>query len=73
MPEQEAMAGASYRAGFLRASAGRASICSVHLRVYRAPVTAVRLLDGARPVLGYQTRYAAVGCHHGLQVLQPTR
>ena len=61
------------RAGFLRASAGRASICSVHLRVYRAPVTAVRLLDGARSVLGYQTRYAAVGCHHGLQVLQPTR
>ena len=33
------------RAGFLRASAGRASICSVHMRVYRAQVTAVRLLD----------------------------
>ena len=49
------------------------SIHSVHVRVYRAPVTAARLLDGARSVLGYQTRYAAVGCHHGFQVLQPTR
>jgi hypothetical protein len=45
----------------------------IHMRVYRAPVTAARLLDGARSLLGYQTRYAAVGCHHGLQVLQPTR
>jgi len=64
------------RAGSLRAvpgSAGHAGICSVHMRVYRTPVTAARLLDGARSVLGYQTRYAAVGCHHGLQVLQPTR
>ena len=61
------------RAGLSPASAGHASICSVHMRVYRAPVTAARLLDGARSVLGYQTRYAAVGCHHGLQVLQPTR
>ena len=38
-----------------------------------APVTVVWLLDGARSVLGYQTRYAAVGCHHGLHFLQPTR
>ena len=29
--------------------------------------------DGVRSFLGYQTRYAAVGCHHGFQVLQPTR
>jgi hypothetical protein len=52
---------------------GHASIRSVHMRIYRAPVTTARHLDGARSVLGYQTRYAAVGCHHGLQVLQPTR
>ena len=52
---------------------GHASIRCVHMRVYRAAVTAARLLDGARSALGYQTRYAAVGCHHGLQVLQPTR
>jgi hypothetical protein len=54
-------------------SVGHASIHSVHMRVNRAPVTAARLLDGARSLLGHQTRYAAVGCHHGLQVLQPTR
>ena len=41
--------------------------------VYRAAVTAARLLDGARSVLGYQTRYAAVGYHHAPQVIQPTR
>ena len=64
------------RARFLRAVPGtcqHASIRSVRMRVCRAPVTAARLGDGARSVLGYQTRYAAVGCHHGLQVLQPTR
>jgi hypothetical protein len=54
-------------------TAGYASIHSVHRLVYRASVTAARLLDGARSLLGYQTRYAAVGYHHGLQVLQPTR
>jgi hypothetical protein len=37
-------------------SAGHASICSVHMRVYRALVTAARLLDGAWSVLGHQTR-----------------
>ena len=37
-----------------------------------APVTRAGCLT-ARALLGHQTRYAAVGCHHGPQVIQPTR
>ena len=54
---------AVYRAAGRRGRPGRPA----------APVTAARLLDGARSVVGHQTRYAAVGCHHGLHCLQPTR